>query len=140
LARVAHPNFFKKLSSLSEDFDKNRPGINSSYMGYSVDYMESPRSLSRDYHNYYNASGAPPSAQMSAVGGFYPQPATMRRALTKHVVTRWYRGPEVILMQNYSCAVDFWSVGCIFAELLGMMQEHGTDHKKRKPLFPGDLW
>lgn len=48
--------------------------------------------------------------------------------LTEYVVTRWYRAPEVILnASHYSNALDVWSIGCIFAELLG-----------RAPLFPGD--
>ncbi len=48
--------------------------------------------------------------------------------LTEYVITRWYRAPEVILCPSeYSKAVDIWSIGCIFAELLG-----------RNPLFPGD--
>lgn len=47
--------------------------------------------------------------------------------MTEYVVTRWYRAPEIVLMSDtYSKAVDMWSAGCIFAELLG-----------RKPLFPG---
>ena len=47
----------------------------------------------------------------------------MTKNLTKHVVTRWYRAPEVILMNKmYSYSVDIWSVGCIFAELLTMME------------------
>jgi mitogen-activated protein kinase 1/3 len=46
----------------------------------------------------------------------------LRRQLTHHVVTRWYRAPEVILSQPYNASVDVWSVGCIFAELLGMIQ------------------
>lgn len=47
----------------------------------------------------------------------------MSKNLTKHVVTRWYRAPEVILMNKmYSYSVDIWSVGCIFAELLTMME------------------
>ena len=46
----------------------------------------------------------------------------MTKELTKHVVTRWYRAPEVILMnQMYSYSIDMWSVGCIFAELLSMI-------------------
>jgi len=45
----------------------------------------------------------------------------------RYVITRWYRAPEVILCpSDYSKAVDIWSVGCIFSELLG-----------RHPLFPG---
>ena len=31
-----------------------------------------------------------------------------------------YRAPELILLCDYSKAVDMWSVGCILAELLGM--------------------
>jgi serine/threonine protein kinase len=48
--------------------------------------------------------------------------------MTEHVVTRWYRPPELMLCPDgmYTYAVDLWSVGCIFAEMLG-----------RKPLFPG---
>ena len=32
----------------------------------------------------------------------------LRRQLTHHVVTRWYRAPEVILSQNYDAEVDIW--------------------------------
>ena len=47
--------------------------------------------------------------------------------ITKYVVTRWYRAPEVVLnTTSYTEIVDLWSVGCVFAELLG-----------RKPIFPG---
>ncbi|KAH6917234.1 cmgc/cdk/pitslre protein kinase [Coprinopsis sp. MPI-PUGE-AT-0042] len=39
--------------------------------------------------------------------------------LTQLVVTLWYRAPEILLgATEYSTAVDMWSVGCIFAELL----------------------
>jgi serine/threonine protein kinase len=38
---------------------------------------------------------------------------------TPNVVTIWYRAPELILGQpNYTEAIDMWSVGCVFAELL----------------------
>ncbi|KAG5250416.1 MAP kinase PsMAPK2 family protein [Salix suchowensis] len=47
--------------------------------------------------------------------------------MTEYVVTRWYRAPELLLCcDNYGTSIDVWSVGCIFAELLG-----------RKPIFPG---
>lgn len=47
--------------------------------------------------------------------------------MTEYVVTRWYRAPELLLScEEYTSAIDVWSVGCIFAELLG-----------RKPIFPG---
>eukprot|EP01018_Ginkgo_biloba_P005411 Gb_05700 [translate_table: standard] len=47
--------------------------------------------------------------------------------MTEYVVTRWYRAPELLLScEEYNASIDLWSVGCIFAELLG-----------RKPIFPG---
>ena len=62
----------------------------------------------------------------------------MKRVLTSHVVTRWYRAPELILLEkDYGPAIDMWSVGCIFAELLGMMKESAATYLDRKPLFPG---
>ncbi|KAJ3128646.1 Mitogen-activated protein kinase [Nowakowskiella sp. JEL0407] len=39
---------------------------------------------------------------------------------TEYVATRYYRAPEVVLSpKHYSKAIDVWSVGCIFAELIG---------------------
>lgn len=39
--------------------------------------------------------------------------------LTEYVVTRFYRSPEVMLSsQKYTTAVDIWSVGCSFYELI----------------------
>ncbi|KAI9274180.1 kinase-like domain-containing protein [Sporodiniella umbellata] len=50
------------------------------------------------------------------------------RTYTHQVITLWYRAPEILLgSQQYSTAVDMWSVGCIFAEMLTL-----------QPLFPGD--
>lgn len=48
--------------------------------------------------------------------------------MTEYVVTRWYRAPEIMLSPNgtYGEAIDMWSIGCIFGELLN-----------RKPMFPG---
>mmetsp|Transcript_16295 Transcript_16295/g.35225 ORF Transcript_16295/g.35225 Transcript_16295/m.35225 type:complete len:682 (+) Transcript_16295:136-2181(+) len=57
---------------------------------------------------------------------FNDQPTTI--FWTDYVATRWYRAPELCgsFFAKYSPAIDLWSVGCIFAEvLLG------------KPLFPG---
>jgi cell division cycle 2-like len=46
---------------------------------------------------------------------------------TPVVVTLWYRSPELLLnTKKYSTAVDMWSIGCIFGEILLM-----------KALFPG---
>eukprot|EP00347_Sterkiella_histriomuscorum_P023165 403335704 len=41
------------------------------------------------------------------------------RPYTNLVVTLWYRAPELLLgTEVYSPAIDMWSVGCIFAELI----------------------
>lgn len=62
----------------------------------------------------------------------------MKRELTGHVVTRWYRAPEIILLEkDYGPGIDIWAVGCIFAELLGMMKENAPTFMDRTPLFPG---
>ncbi|XP_017099261.2 cyclin-dependent kinase 1 [Drosophila bipectinata] len=50
------------------------------------------------------------------------------RIYTHEIVTLWYRAPEVLLgSPRYSCPVDIWAIGCIFAEMA-----------TRKPLFQGD--
>lgn len=47
--------------------------------------------------------------------------------MTEYVATRWYRAPEIMLtFQEYTTAMDIWSVGCILAEMVS-----------GKPLFPG---
>ena len=36
----------------------------------------------------------------------------LNKEMTGHVVTRWYRAPELILMEReYTKAIDVWSVG-----------------------------
>ncbi|CAN0871605.1 Mitogen-activated protein kinase 17 [Linum grandiflorum] len=47
---------------------------------------------------------------------------------TDYVATRWYRAPELCgsFSSKYTPAIDIWSIGCIFAELV-----------TGKPLFPG---
>jgi serine/threonine protein kinase len=48
-------------------------------------------------------------------------------AMTDYISTRWYRAPELLLgSEDYAGAVDMWSIGCIFAEML-----------IRKPILPG---
>ncbi|XP_061343659.1 mitogen-activated protein kinase 9 isoform X1 [Gastrolobium bilobum] len=47
---------------------------------------------------------------------------------TDYVATRWYRAPELCgsFFSKYTPAIDVWSIGCIFAEMLS-----------GKPVFPG---
>ncbi|VVT53723.1 uncharacterized protein SAPINGB_P003717 [Magnusiomyces paraingens] len=54
--------------------------------------------------------------------------AVPREAMTPLVVTRWYRAPELCLgARFYTGAIDIWSVGAIFAELM-----------LRTPYLPGE--
>lgn len=47
--------------------------------------------------------------------------------MTPHVVTLWYRAPELLLAcSSHTTSIDMWAVGCILGELLG-----------HKPLLPG---
>lgn len=63
---------------------------------------------------------------------------SLSRKLTSHVVTRWYRAPELILIEkNYDSKIDVWSLGCIFAELLNCLKNAQTSLIPRKPFFPG---
>ena len=47
---------------------------------------------------------------------------------TDYVATRWYRAPELCgsFFTKYTPAIDIWSIGCIFTEML-----------TGKALFPG---
>lgn len=50
------------------------------------------------------------------------------KTYTHEIVTLWYRAPEVLLgTKLYTTAVDIWSLGCIFPEML-----------TKRPLFSGD--
>lgn len=41
------------------------------------------------------------------------------RNYTHEVITLWYRAPEILLGSKvYTMAVDLWSLGCIFTEMV----------------------
>lgn len=83
--------------------------------------------------NTSNTGNRPHIGQMKKQGNISNKPG-----LSVHVVTRWYRAPELILIEkDYSSAIDVWSVGCIFAELLMMIKENAKTFAERTPLFPG---
>ncbi|EEY60962.1 mitogen-activated protein kinase, putative [Phytophthora infestans T30-4] len=84
--------------------------------------------------------GSTPDESTLQGAGVHPRTPARRiqRQLTEHVVTRWYRAPEIIFRDHdYSAAIDVWSVGCIFAELLSMQKSSVPSHYQREPLFPG---
>jgi len=62
------------------------------------------------------------------------------KEITAWVVTRYYRAPEVSLLsikRDNMSAIDMWSIGCIFAELLQMNKNVCSSYKHRRILFKG---
>jgi len=80
-----------------------------------------------------SAAAAEPGSSGSGGGGgvgsaSITPPLARRRRMTRHVVTRWYRAPEVILeWDSYDMAVDMWSAGCVYAELLRSLEPAPAD-------------
>lgn len=69
-----------------------------------------------------------PPARTNAIAPPLPFSPAQTVFWTDYVATRWYRAPELCgsFFAKYSPAIDIWSIGCIFAEIL-----------LGKPLFPG---
>jgi len=68
------------------------------------------------------------------------QRTNFRKSLTRHVVTRWYRAPEVILLhqtREFLAVIDIWAIGCILSELFQMITECQPNPHDRRPLFQG---
>ena len=54
------------------------------------------------------------------------------RTYTHEVVTLWYRAPEILLGSKvYLVAVDVWSIGCIFAEMVRKASAGWTQREGR---------
>ena len=90
-----------------------------------------PATTAQFYHRAASAANAPPAdCEIKRL-------AETNRKLTQHVITRWYRAPEVMLAEGeYGTAVDVWGAGCILGELLAMVKGP-VRTKVRSPLFPG---
>ena len=44
---------------------------------------------------------------------------SLKKKITNRVVTLWYRAPELLFGEDhYGPAIDMWSIGCVFSELL----------------------
>lgn len=65
-------------------------------------------------------------------------------AQCRRVCTPCYRAPEVVLSRGrYSSAMDMWSLGCIFGELLQRMERTGasfTPNLAIMPVFQFSTW
>jgi len=93
--------------------------------------------------NTSSSTDAPPgSGSADASKGVSASPPRLSRQHSLWVVSRWYRAPELLLKDaQYSDAIDVWSVGCIFAELLETLNPNGprrTVTGRIAPLFPGN--
>ena len=64
------------------------------------------------------------------------------RCLSSHISSRWFRSPEIILIEKeYDQGIDIWSLGCILYELL--LFSLASTNPELVPtivnaLFPGD--
>ena len=69
-----------------------------------------------------------------------------KRCLSSHIGSRWYRAPEVCLLESqYDTAADQWGLGCSLYELFKTYQtNHGMSDDRQSfelddiHLFPGD--
>jgi serine/threonine protein kinase len=42
-----------------------------------------------------------------------------KRSMSPHMVSRWYRAPEVIICcKDYGMKIDLWAMGCVLGELM----------------------
>lgn len=85
------------------------------------------------YHQDDWEEGAAGGTGVQRPGGGFKAP------LTRVVATPCYRAPEVVMSRGaYSAAIDVWSLGCIFGELLQRVQHVGgasTPNLQVAPLF-----
>lgn len=92
--------------------------------------------LEESHINHTEDEGHPEDPTTETPNPVVAHTARQKRQMTKHVVTRWYRAPEVILKEpKQTGQLDVWSVACIYAELLQMLE--GNRYHDRGPLFPG---
>ena len=82
-----------------------------------LEYLHSKNIIHRDLkpsNLLYNNEGVLKICDLGLARKYNPS-----KCLTPVVVTLWYRAPELLLgLERYTKAIDIWSVGCIFAELL----------------------
>ncbi|CAL5226838.1 g9703 [Coccomyxa viridis] len=95
-------------------------------------YSRSPNISQHDLYVAYGPdTGSPQYGRGCGVG--YTSP------LTCMVATPCYRAPEVVMSRGgYTSAIDMWSAGCIFGELLQRVPRIGsatTPHLQVAPLF-----
>ena len=65
-----------------------------------------------------------------------PRRKNQKRYMSLHVGSRWYRAPEIsIIEKQYDQASDLWSFGCIIYELLMYVVHQNQPTKKFEDEF-----
>jgi len=55
--------------------------------------------------------------------------APLKRSMSSHVGSRWYRAPEISVLENrYDTASDMWSFGCCYFELMKVVNNCDHEH------------
>lgn len=70
-----------------------------------------------------------------------PKRQKQTRCLSNHITSRWYRPPEIIMVEkNYDTAVDIWSLGCVFAEMIYCTDAYKNEKNslENRFMFPGN--
>jgi cyclin-dependent kinase 12/13 len=90
-------------------------------------YCHAQKVLHRDIKGSNLLNSNDGQLKLADFGLARPFDTDQQRPYTNRVITLWYRPPELLLGATmYGPAIDMWSAGCIFAELL-----------LRKPILPG---
>ncbi|KAH8917645.1 Pkinase-domain-containing protein [Atractiella rhizophila] len=86
-----------------------------------VAYLHRNKILHRDMKSanlLINNAGVLKIADFGLARSIHSRSDRRRREYTGEVVTRWYRPPEVLILdRRYGTPVDMWGVGCVIAEM-----------------------
>ena len=62
----------------------------------------------------------------------YDERNQKKRDLTTCVASRWYRSPEVIILdENYGQSNDIWGLGCILADIILNSNKEKSSSKEK---------